>query len=69
MIILKYMEYKLKGSASPVKRKKENFFSLKFEFFFAYVTSRLPMSVHKKISSSGPADQREYIYECLVLFI
>ena len=38
--------------------------------FLAYVTPRLPMSVHKKckpIRSSRLAAYREHIYECLVL--
>ena len=47
------------------KKLEENKFN-----FLAYVTPRLPMSVHKKcqpIWSSRLADYREHIYESLVL--
>ena len=41
-----------------------------FGFFLAYISTRPPLSVHKKFQpnrSSRLAGYREHIYECLVL--
>ena len=43
----------------------------RFDFYLAYVTPRLRMSVHKKcqpVRSSCLAGYWEHVYECLVLF-
>ena len=49
---------------------KKNLEKKILDFFWAYVTPRPPLSVHKKFQpnrSSRLASYREHIYECLVL--
>ena len=52
-----------------LEKMNKKFENIKY-YFLAYVTPRLPMSVHKKCQPtrfSQLAGHRKHIYECLVL--